>query len=186
MNMQRTLLAIAIAACGAVALNAQAASNPGPDGTINITGKVIAQTCQVNANGSGNSSGNVTLPDVFTTNLASAGAIAGNTPFTIVVSNCDASLQTVQAFWSGSNVSAADGNLTNTAAGGSNVEVQLLNASSAVMPLNGANATAQNSQVVNLSGGGATMNYSAQYLAKSAAATAGAVTTSVQFTMIYQ
>lgn len=189
MNMKPALLttALAVAGLAMAATTAQAASNPGPDGTITITGKVIAQTCTVNSNGSGTANATVALPSVLTTNLATTGAVAGKTPFSIVIAGCDAALTTAQAFWSGANIDASTGNLKNaTGAGNSNVQVQMLNASNAVMPLNGATAAAQNSQVVNLASGGATLNYAAQYVAASAAATAGAVNTSVAFTVIYQ
>ena len=53
------------------------------------------------------------------------------------------------------------------------------------MDLSQANATAQNSQVVSLSNGNATMSYFAQYYA-TGAASPGAVKSTVNFTMIYQ
>jgi major type 1 subunit fimbrin (pilin) len=189
MNMKPALLTAALVAAGLtlMAPAAQALQNPGPDGTITFTGKVIAQTCKVNSNGSGTANATVALPSVLTTNLATTGDVAGKTPFSIVISGCDASLGTAQAYWSGANVDAATGNLKNASGGGnSNVQVQMLNAGNAVMPLNGATATAQNSQVVNLNNGGATLNYSAQYIAATAPANAGAVNTSVAFTVIYQ
>lgn len=159
------------------------------DGVITVTGSVVAQTCTVDGNAFGTSDAvSVKLPLVLAPVLSTSGNVANKTGFSLVVANCDSSLSTVQAFFSGSNINP-DGNLKNATGAGnaSNVEVQLLNANSVVMPLNNGTANGQNSLVTNLTGTstkGATLNFFAQYYA-TGAATAGAVNTSVQFTMNY-
>ncbi|WP_266183687.1 fimbrial protein [Dyella humicola] len=186
--MNKLLLSAAmVAVFGVTALAPQSAS--AVDGTITINGKVVAQTCTVDGNAYGTQDNvTVTLPLVLAPVLATAGATAGKTGFNLVVANCDSSLSTVQTYFSGGNIDAATGNLNNPAGGATNVQVQLLNSSSTVMPLNGANATAQQSPVVTLTTSGttkgATLSYFAQYISKGAA-TAGAVNPTVQFTMIY-
>ncbi|WP_434629542.1 fimbrial protein [Chromobacterium sp. CV08] len=152
------------------------------DGKITVTGNIVAQTCTI----AGNSGQNVTvtLPTVGTSALASAGQTAGSTPFSINLSNCPSGLKNAQTrFEVGPTVDSASGNLLNSTGTGSatNVEVQLLNNSSNAINLNN-NA---NSQVVPISGGNATMNYYAQYIATGAAG-AGSVSTSVQYSMTYQ
>ncbi len=187
MKIKTLALTAAIAATGLFAAAANADQFSGPDGTITINGQVVAQTCQVDGNATGSADNKiVNLPNVLATALASTGSTAGDTSFNIAVTGCDASLSSVQTYFSGSNINAS-GRLVNTAASpaAGNVEVELLNSSNASMNLSAANATAQGSQSVNLSGGAATLTYTARYYA-TAAASAGAVKSTVDFTLIYQ
>ena len=187
--MNKLLLSAAlVASVGVAALAPRTAS--AVDGTITITGKVVAQTCTVDGSAFGTPDTSVTaaMPLVLAPVLATSGAVAGKTQFQMVVANCDPSLSSVQAFFSGPNIQT-DGNLKNPTLAGNatNVEVQLLNSSSTVMNLNNATATAQNSPVVTLTGSptkGATLTYFAQYYS-TGGSTAGNVNTTVQFTMNY-
>lgn len=192
MNLKITVLASALAiTCGALAIAPAAHAVTSPSGTINFNGRVVANSCVITVTGGsasaagGAASGAVTLPTVYTTDFAGAGSVTGSTPFTIALTGCDPSFTSAQTFWNaGSNLSASGGRLKNGS--GSNVDVQLLNSSNVAMDLSKANATAQNSPSVGFTAGSATLTYSAQYYATAAATTAGAVNTSVQFTMIYQ
>lgn len=79
------------------------------------------------------------------------------------------------------SVDAATGNLINQTAGGSNVQVQILNASFSPINLqtnDGSLSTAISNKAANL-------QFYAQYIAATAAATAGKVTSNVQFSMDY-
>jgi major type 1 subunit fimbrin (pilin) len=183
--MNKTLLSAAlIAGFGVAAFAPQSAKAAATDGTITITGKVVAQTCKVDGNAFGTSDAvAVSLPLVLAPVLTTSGAVAGKTSFQMAVTGCDASLSTVQAFFSGTNIDPTSGNLTNVGTA-TKVQVQLLNSSSVVMPLNGATAALQQSPVVALSAGGATLQYFAQYIS-TGGSTAGTVTTSVAFTMNY-
>lgn len=193
--MSKRLLSTAVAAVIATAAFAPQAtraatnnpvSNPGTDGTITITGTVVAQTCKVDGNSAGTPDAvSVQLPDVLTSQLASSGQVAGNKPFSIAVTGCDSALTSVQTYFSGANIDTGNGRLNNLGSAG-NVEVQLLNSNAQPMALNGADATAQGSLPVNLDAtGAATLNYSAQYYA-TGQSSAGDVNTSVAFTMVYQ
>lgn len=182
--MKKIVLSAALAATfGAAALFSTTVT--AADGTINFAGKVVANSCTFSVNG-GTATNTVQLPVVFTTDLGSAGAVAGKTPFTIKVSGCDPNLTSVQEQFSGSNINAADGNLKNIATATSpqtvagNVEVQLLNGNTPIH-LN----TNANSPIGTLSNGGVTLTYQAQYYA-TAAATAGLVNTTVTYTTQYQ
>jgi major type 1 subunit fimbrin (pilin) len=183
--MKKTLLTAALLTAFGVAAVAPSAASAA-DGTITITGKVVANTCTFSVNG-GSASSTVQLPVVFTTALTAAGNVAGNTPFTIKVSGCDPNLTSVQEQFGGSNINATDGNLKNIATATSpqtvagNVEVQLLSGTGAVINLNNNN----NSPVGTLSSGGVTLSYQAQYYA-TAAASAGQVSTTVTYTTQYQ
>lgn len=193
--MNKLLLSAALVATfGAVALAPQAAraatnnpvSNPPTDGTINITGTVIAQTCKVDGKSAGTAdTKTVSLPDVLTSQLAATGDTAGDTPFSIAVTDCDSALSTVHTYFTGSNI-ATDGRLSNGTAGtATGVEVQLLNSDNSAIALNSADGS-QNSEVVNLNSGDATLDYTARYYASSNTVGAGSVNTSVAFTMVYE
>jgi len=193
--MNKLLLTSAlVAAFGAAALAPQVAraatnnpvSNPPTDGTINITGTVIAQTCKVDGKGAGTAdTKNVPLPDVLTSQLAAQGDTAGDTNFSIAVTGCDSALSTVHTYFTGSNI-ATDGRLSNGTGTATGVEVQLLNGSDAsVIALNSADGS-QNSKPVNLTNNSATLEYAARYYANSTNVGAGSVNTSVAFTMVYE
>ncbi|MGN6790091.1 MAG: fimbrial protein [Rhodanobacteraceae bacterium] len=192
MNLKPALLAAAIVAVSSATLLAPAAhAVTSPAGTINFNGRVVANSCVITVTGGtasaagGAATGLVTLPTVYTTDFGGVGTFTGTTPFSISLTGCDTSFTSAQTLWNaGGNLSASGGRLKNTS--GSNVDVQLLNGSNAAMDLSQGTATAQGSQTVSFSSGAATLNYSARYYATAAATTAGAVNTSVQFTMIYQ
>lgn len=178
--MNKTLLSTAlVATLGALAFvpAAQAAST----GIINITGKVIADTCTISVNSSATST--VTLPTVTTNALSTVGSTAGKIPFTIGLTGCDSNVSGALMSFSGSNVDTSTGNLNNSlTTNNSNVQVQLLNSSGTAINTN-SQANAPLIAVAN-SAGSTTMY--AQYKATNAAATAGLVSTSVNFTLTYQ
>lgn len=204
MNLKPTLLAGALTlALGALA-PAAVAGVPGglssPQGTISISGSVIGDTCSISFGGAGSTTtttgtgttgaaGTVALPTVTTQAFATTGSVAGNTPFSISLTGCNAALTSAQTLWSGSNIDSTTGNLENTASGGANVEVQLLDANgstAAAMNLSKSTASDQGSSAVTMASGKATLNYQAQYIATANTTSAGAVTTAVNFVISYQ
>lgn len=175
-----------LAAIAAIALSSSAFAS---DGTITFTGQVTAQTCAISGNG-GTSNFTVALPTVSAGSLGVAGSTAGRTPFTIALSGCTPNTGTVHTFFeAGSTTDSASGrlNLTPAAAGSanaSNVQIQLLNSDASGIAAGFADAS-QNSQTASISGGAATLNYSAQYYA-TGTATAGSANSRVTYTMAYQ
>lgn len=172
---------------GLASLGAHAA-----DGTITFTGTVSNTTCSINGNASGTPANlSVTLPTVSAGTLATAGAVAGTsgpTQMVLALSGCTGgATKAVANFENGSTVDQTTGNLTNQASSGaaSKVEVQLLNAS--LLPIN--ITTNSNNDVANngtaITSGSGNLKYFAQYYS-TGAATPGAVSTSVQYTMQYQ
>jgi major type 1 subunit fimbrin (pilin) len=189
MNLKPTLLAAGLAvACGGLAIAPAALAS---DGTITINGQVVAATCNISFNGGTASAapanGTVTLPPVATTSLATAGSVAGTMPFSVGISGCtDQSGKNMVAFFSGSQISSTDGNLTSTGSAGS-VEVQLANAASPTTGLK-LNLGEDNQGVTGVAvdtSGNATADFIAQYYA-TGAATAGDVKTSVDYTLVYE
>lgn len=178
---------IAITALGSVFISSavQAAGN----GTINFTGAVNNQTCNATVNGSaGATAAAVTLPTVQADALSTAGDTAGTTAFKMDVIGCAASnptgAGTVKAFFErGPNVDS-NGRLINTATGGaSNVVLELVDGTgnSAIK----AGDISQNTgNFVAISGGNATLPYAVRYYA-TGPATAGAVISSVTYSLIY-
>ena len=183
--MTKTLLSTAFAAVlGAVAFvpAAQAAANTG---TINITGKVVADTCQLNVNGVKN--GSVTLPTVTTATLnAAVGTVAGATGFNLTLTNCDTTATAASLNFTGAANNATDGNLTNTGTAGTNVEVQLLNGGASGPVINTQSNANAPANIALTSGSSGTIAMTAQYYTKAASVTAGTVSTNATVTFSYQ
>jgi major type 1 subunit fimbrin (pilin) len=180
--MNKLLLSAAlVASVGVAALAPRTAS--AVDGTITITGNVNASTCQISGANSPATIA-VALPTVSTTSLNAAGAVAGRTPFIIALTGCGALTKATTFFEPGPTI-MADGNLKNASGTATGVEVQLLNGADFSAIKLAAASGSQNSTPATLASGAANLSYYAQYFA-TAAAGAGTVSTSVQFTMIYQ
>jgi len=156
------------------------------DGTITINGLVTDKTCEIITPQGKDFT--VTLPTVSKQTLAKAGDVAGRTPFTINLGDCSEG-KVATYFEPGATVDFATGRLNNQdAAGAKNVQVQLLGSNNQFIPVlaAGANGAQTNSQWVDVTdGGSADLNYYAEYYATDASS-AGKVSTSVQYTIIYQ
>ena len=129
------------------------------------------------------------MPTVSKQTLANPGQVAGRTPFTIKLANCSEG-KVATYFEPGATVDVNSGRLKNQdAAGAQNVQIQLLGANNQFLPITattGANGAQANSQWVDVAkGGSADLNYYSEYYA-TGTASAGKVTTSVQYTIIYQ
>ena len=197
-QIKRALMAAGIATAIALPLSSQAS-----DGTITFTGAVTANTCTVSVNASG-ADATVALPTVSTAalNNTTAKTTAAGTFFSMAVSSCTASpvadiggtAPTTVAiyFEAGPNVDEVTGGLINTVAG-SNVEVNLYNASAAsIVGTQIKPGTQTNQPLAQAIGTGGTQWFYAGYSTAGtnglagAAATAGAVSTSVTYSLIYQ
>ncbi|WP_354692728.1 fimbrial protein [Phytobacter sp. RSE-02] len=66
-------------------------ANAATSGTVNFSGKLSDQTCQVVLNNGTSASGTVTLQTVSKGNLSAIFAQAGKTPFTLKLTGCKAS-----------------------------------------------------------------------------------------------
>ena len=162
------------------------ANTQAADGTITINGLVTDQTCNIVTPAGKDFT--VTLPTVSKQTLANAGDVAGRTPFQINLGNCSEG-KVATYFEPGATVDFNTGRLLNQdATGAKNVNVQLLGSNNNFIPVlaAGANGAQANSQWVDVAdGAGADLNYYAEYYA-TGASTAGRVSTSVQYTIIYQ
>ena len=199
-RIKRAMMAAGIATAMALPLSSQAS-----DGTITFSGAVTANTCTVSVNASG-ADATVALPTVSVSALTNAATktTAAGTFFNMAVSACTATAvdipgtpahvpTTVQIYFeAGPNVDEVTGGLIN-AGGGSNVEVNLYNASAAavvgtqIMP--GTNTHQPATQPVGTAG--MQWFYAGYSTAGTnglagATAIAGAVNTSITYSIIYQ
>jgi major type 1 subunit fimbrin (pilin) len=181
--MKKIGISLIAATIGLMGTAAHAAQPNG--GTLTINGSLTATTCDVSGNGQGNNF-TVTLPTLSSAELAAAGASGGNTGFNIALTNCTPNTGNVRTFWEYGTNTLADGNLKNNGTA-TKVEVRLLdyNAGENFIDVSKADG-AQNSQIVAIASGNASLQYSAQYYTPAGGATAGTVTTSVVYSMSYQ
>lgn len=172
---------VSIISLGLLLAAAQVNAAEASDGTINFTGQIESQTCTVSLNG-GTSTGSVELPTVSSSLLKTPGQTAGNTRFTIDLSDCSAQTGDVFAYFEqGANVNA-EGRLTNTGTA-KNVDLQLLDSASKALNAGSTDQTASPTTAA-LNAGAATLTYAAQYYATDAA-TSGTVASSVTYSINY-
>ncbi len=176
---------LAIALSAALALGASAPAFA-QSGTITFNGEVTATTCEVAFPGTGGSATDpvVTLPTVATTSLGTAGNTAGKTPVTVQIGTAAkpcAGNSVALELNPNRNADQANGRLNNTdATGATNVQVALRDANDAEINLSAPWA----SQRVSLATGVAEVEFAGEYYA-TGAATAGAVSSNVQYTLDY-
>lgn len=155
--------------------------------TVTFQGEVSTQTCQAQVNGLDNAI--VLLPTVPQTSLATAGATTGLTPFTISVKDCATSGADTQikTKFLGHSVTTG-GNLGNvaTTSPATNVSIQLTSDATGTTPIVLNGVTSVNGLVLKAGETTANYQYAAQYIAEGGAATAGAVTGVVEYTLSYQ
>ena len=156
------------------------------DGTITFNGEVTDKTCTIVTPQGKDFT--VTLPTVSSSTLAAAGQVAGRTPFSINLSQCNPG-NVATYFEPGATVDLGSGRLNNAAAtsAATEVQLQLLGSNSLFLPVvsAGAGSTQANSQWVTVNAGGtADLNYFVEYYA-TGAATPGEVSSSVKYTIIY-
>jgi major type 1 subunit fimbrin (pilin) len=190
----------AAVAAGVATAMALPMSGMASDGTITFTGAVTASSCTIKINNAGTGNGTVALPTVDTAALTNGAArtTAAGTFFSVGLSACSAATDigggpsaptTVQIYFeAGPNVDQATGGLINTVAG-SNVEVNLYNASNAtIIGTQIKPGTGTNQPVAQTIGAEGTQWFYAGYSTAAnggQVATAGAVSTSITYSLIY-
>jgi major type 1 subunit fimbrin (pilin) len=196
-RIKRAMLAAGIVTTMALPLTGEAS-----DGTITFTGAVTASTCTLSVNGGANAgTATVALPTVDMAALTGSGVgtTAAGTFFSVGVTACTAAsdigttphapTQVAIYFEAGPNVDEATGGLINTVTvAGSNVEVNLYNASGSTKvgtQIQPGTSTHQPAALT-LPGGGTQWFYAGYSTVAAAAATAGAVSTSITYSLVYQ
>jgi major type 1 subunit fimbrin (pilin) len=152
------------------------------DGTINITGRVTDQTCEVKT---GTENLSVQLPEVGAASLNAANKTAGATSFAISLQGCNPGTGNVTAFFEpGSTIVGSRLKNTSTNSPAGNVEIQLLNNNHTPIDLSQNTASGQFSTAVPVTTTDINLNYYAQYYATNAA-TPGEVKSTVNYTIVY-
>lgn len=172
---------VSMVTLGLLLATAQVSAAEASDGTINFTGTVASQTCTVSVNGAGNTA-TVPLPKVAAGVLNTAGAVAGNTRFTLALSNCSATTGDVYAYFEQGAGVNANGRLTNTGSA-TGVDLQLLDSANNAINTGSTEQSSAPATVALVDGAG-TLTYSAQYYA-TAAAVAGTVASTVNYSINY-
>jgi major type 1 subunit fimbrin (pilin) len=149
-------------------------------GQISFDGRVLAPTCVING---GNFDLPVSLPDVNASLLSSPGQTAGATPFQLNLSNCSPGITRVSTYFEPGSTISPEGRLIVDAGGSENVQLELLNDQQAPMNLAAAKGQ-QNSQLVAITNGNATLRYTARYYS-TGGTTPGLVTSRVQYSLDY-
>lgn len=154
--------------------------------TVQFKGEVSTQTCSVNINGD-ESHPVVLLRTVAATKLATKGATAEETNFTVNVTGCTtaASDTSIKTVFVGNNATA-NGNLGNTG-DASNVSTQLLD-SDGTTPLNFAAGSSTTTSAMTLAKGAVStsQDLTARYYAEDSGVGAGSVNATAQFAITYK
>jgi major type 1 subunit fimbrin (pilin) len=153
--------------------------------TINFQGEVSSQTCSVNINGNTSAAAPVVLlPTVPATLLATAGDVAGATPFNIGVSGCTAgaSALTIKTIFIGNNVNGS-GRLGNMGTAGQ-VSLRLVDPTAPGTPLDLTGGAGNAGLVLGANQTSASYNFQVEYYAEGTA-TPGSVIGSVQYALSY-
>ncbi|MCT7000008.1 fimbrial protein, partial [Salmonella enterica] len=58
-------------------------------GTVNFAGKIVADTCEINVDGSGTNASTVTFPDTYPSDFGTDGTVGTSKAFMIEVTKCD-------------------------------------------------------------------------------------------------
>jgi len=175
------------AAMAALSLIAPAAY--ATDGAIDFQGRLLAQTCTIDVDGQTVFLTTVALPKVPTSLLTTAGQTAGQTRFTIGLSNCSGPARSAAAFFeNGPTVDLISGNLGYVPGPGraANVQLQLVDASNGrPIRVGDVSQFTSTTRVLIDTSGNAKLPYAVQYYA-TGTTTAGQVLSSVLYSINYQ
>ncbi|HGH4644309.1 TPA: fimbrial protein [Enterobacter roggenkampii] len=110
-----SLLAASIMAT--LSLPVSAASD---SGTVNFAGKIVADTCEINVDGSGTNASTVTFPDTYPSDFGADGTVGTSKAFKIEVKKCDPLVAKLNLKFSGTTTDAAYKRLKNDLSGAGN------------------------------------------------------------------
>nr|WP_318382914.1 fimbrial protein [uncultured Enterobacter sp.] len=127
--MNKTVLSTLFA--GAIAALTTAPAFSVDTGTVNFKGKIVADTCQIDVDGSGASSNTVTFEDTYPGDYTGDGSIGTSKDFTIALTGCDTLIPKLNLRFSGTTTdSGTDKRLKNDLTGAgmaTNVGITLSN-----------------------------------------------------------
>lgn len=186
--MNKLLLSTALATVfGVAALAPQAAA--ATDGTITFNGKISSATCSIGSTGTPSTGGSftVTLPTVATSALGSSGTVAGITPFSIKLTSCsNLTAGNIKTYFEPGSTINTNGRLSIATGTGqaTGVDLALLNFDQSAINLNNA-STNTTTAAVTASSTSATLNYFVEYYNNGGTLAAGAVSSTVNYSIVY-
>ena len=89
-------------------------------GTVNFAGKIVADTCEINVDGTGTNSSTVTFADTYPSDFGTDGQVGTSRAFKIEVKKCDPLIAKLNLKFSGSTTDAASKRLQNDLTGTGN------------------------------------------------------------------
>jgi major type 1 subunit fimbrin (pilin) len=180
--MRKYLLPATIASA-AILLSFSAAAS---DGTISFSGKIASATCTIDP---GSAALTVTLPTLAVSAFqATAGTLAGITPFSLTATNCPGAVTSITTFFeNNSNVDGTSGYLNNPAGAGqaTGVALKLTNATGSTIDLSKSSG-GQAVVAATVDGTGtAVAKFAVQYVSTSATVVPGNVNPTITYSMVY-
>ncbi|MBE3512005.1 type 1 fimbrial protein [Enterobacter cloacae complex sp. I2] len=89
-------------------------------GTVNFAGKIVADTCEINVDGTGTNASTVTFADTYPSDYSGDGSVGTSKAFKIEVKKCDPLVAKLNLKFSGSTTDAAYKRLQNDLTGEGN------------------------------------------------------------------
>lgn len=156
----------------------------GAGGTINFDGNVVETACAVDTKSQNQ---NISLGEARRADMAEKGDVSTKTSFSIVLAECDPTIQETASFGFTGQVDSDDPqsliNLDTGTDAASKVGVQLMDTTGAVVPLDG---TYSEGTKITLNEGENTAHFSAYMIATALGAKAGSVHSTVDFKVQYE
>lgn len=154
------------------------ASSHAADGTINFTGNITDDTCDIST---ASKTQTVTLGTIGSNSFTAPGTTSAGTGFSVVLSSCPTTHSNISVKFDGT----PDGGnpsvlaLTDTLTKATGVGIQLRDADGSVLPL------FTDSKPVAINSGNATLNFSAAYISTASTVTPGDANSTANFTVVY-
>lgn len=92
----------------------------GDSGTLNFAGKIVADTCEIDVDGTGTNTSTVTFADTYPSDFGTDGQVGTSKAFKIEVKKCDPLVAKLNLKFSGSTTDAASKRLQNDLSGAGN------------------------------------------------------------------
>lgn len=92
----------------------------GDTGTVNFSGKIVADTCEINVDGSGTNTTTVTFDDTYPADFSGDGSVGTTRPFRIELKKCDPLVTNLNLKFSGTTTDGASKRLQNDLSGAGN------------------------------------------------------------------
>ena len=162
-------------------------------GTVTFDGIVIADTCNINVNGSNSATTTVQMPAAYKTDFTGAGSVGATQQFQIALSNCDGAVKNINMKFNGDKHSADTANETLKTTGPANngkdsVGIKLYSKhQSAEVAVKFDNSRPDFAADAAMTGGAATLTYIAKTVqVGSEAPVSGTYTANADYELVYR